>query len=183
MRKIDKLFKNDNNNPEIQAVKKAMKETKEKRMYVRYQIILQHIKGCNNLEISRSVNLTQHTVGTYIKKYKAHGLDGLLMRYSTGAPKMLTDEQEQQLCNTIATKTPDEVGFAHRKNWTASLAVQWVKQSFGVEYSINGMLDLFHRLKLSYTRPTYTLAKADPEKQEAFKQKFEVLKKPSWRKN
>ena len=40
------------------------------------------------------------------------------------------------------------------------------------------MLQVLYRLDLSYTRPTYTLAKADPEKQEAFKQDFEVLKKP-----
>jgi putative transposase len=39
------------------------------------------------------------------------------------------------------------------------------------------MLQVFHRLNLSYTRPTYTLAKADKEKQEAFKQEFEDLKK------
>ena len=31
------------------------------------------------------------------------------------------------------------------------------------------------RLNLSYTRPTYVLAKSDKEKQERFKQDFEVL--------
>ena len=39
------------------------------------------------------------------------------------------------------------------------------------------MLQVLHRLNLSYTRPTYTLEKADIEKQENFKQDFEVLKK------
>ena len=34
-----------------------------------------------------------------------------------------------------------------------------------------------NRLNLSYTRPTYVLAKSDKEKQEKFKQDFEVLKK------
>ncbi|MBA1335967.1 MAG: hypothetical protein HPY66_1786 [Firmicutes bacterium] len=51
--------------------------------------------------------------------------------------------------------------------------------NFGVEYSYTGMVDVIHRLKLSYTRPTYTLAKADPQKQEEFKQEFELLKKSS----
>jgi len=41
------------------------------------------------------------------------------------------------------------------------------------------MIDVLHRLNLSYTRPTYTLAKADPQKQEEFKQEFELLKKPT----
>jgi len=40
------------------------------------------------------------------------------------------------------------------------------------------MLYVLYRLNLSFTRPTYTLAKADPQKQEEFKEKFELLKKP-----
>ena len=34
-----------------------------------------------------------------------------------------------------------------------------------------------NRLNLGYNRPTYVLAKSDKEKQEKFKQDFEVLKK------
>jgi len=36
---------------------------------------------------------------------------------------------------------------------------------------------VFYRLKLSYTRPTYMLARADPVKQEEFKQRLEQIKK------
>ncbi|GGK06293.1 hypothetical protein GCM10007063_31000 [Lentibacillus kapialis] len=39
------------------------------------------------------------------------------------------------------------------------------------------MRALLPRLGLSYTRPTYTLAKADPEKQEAFREEFATAKK------
>lgn len=41
------------------------------------------------------------------------------------------------------------------------------------------MAEVLYRMELSFTRPTYTLAKADPQKQEQFKQDFELLKKPS----
>jgi transposase len=47
--------------------------------------------------------------------------------------------------------------------------------------SWSGMLEMLQRLNLSYTKPTYNLAKADPQKQEEFKQEFELLKKPSGR--
>ena len=57
------------------------------------------------------------------------------------------------------------------------MACQYVKKQFGVEFSERGMRDVFYRLRLSYTRPTYTLAKADPVKQEAFKERLEQLKK------
>ncbi len=100
------------------------------------------------------------------------------MGKSTGAPRLLTQEQEQQLFEVITTKTPDEVGFPNRKNWDSNIARQWVHNNFGVQYSPRGMLEVLHRLNLSFTRPTYTLAKADPQKQEEFKQEFELLKKP-----
>ena len=39
------------------------------------------------------------------------------------------------------------------------------------------MRDLFKRIGLSYTRPTYTLEKADTEKQNEFRENFEVKKR------
>ena len=124
------------------------------------------------------MDLNPHTVKAYINSYKQKGLEGLNMGKTTGCPRFLTKEQEEKLYEVITTKTPDEVGFGHRKNWNANIARKWVSDNFQVEYSNRGMLQVLHRLNLSYTRPTYTLEKADPEKQEAFKQDFEVLKKP-----
>ncbi len=53
------------------------------------------------------------------------------------------------------------------------------KNRFGVEFSERGMRDVFYRLKLSYNRPAYTLAKADPVRQEEFKERLEGIKKGS----
>ena len=94
-----------------------------------------------------------------------------------GRRKKLTEAQENKLYETIKTKLPSEVGFAPFANWTAPLAVKWVKKDFGVKFSERGMRDLFKRIGLSYTRPTYTLKKADPEKQAAFVNDFEQIKK------
>ena len=49
----------------------------------------------------------------------------------------------------------------------------WIKQAFDVEYTDLGVRKLLRRLGFSYTKLTYTFA----EKQEAFKQEFEMLKK------
>jgi len=179
MKKIDSTLIIDNNSPQIQEIKEAMKKTKDKRMYQRYHVIYLHLKGHTNKDIAGMVGLCQHTVGTYVNAYKTKGLEGLVMGKSTGAPRFLTPEQEQQLFEVITTKTPDQVGIPNRKNWDSHIACQWVKNNFGIEYSARGMLDVLHRLNLSYTRPTYTLAKADPQKQEEFKQEFELLKKSS----
>lgn len=177
MAKHDEILNTENKNTEIKLIKKAMKDTKDKRMYQRYMVILHHLQGSSNKSIAAALELCQHTVGTYIRKYTKDGISGLKLKYSPGAPRMLTKEQEEKLVEIVTTKTPDEVGFAPRKNWTIAIIRQWVINNFNIKYSPRGMVDVLYRLKLSYTRPTYTLKKADIQKQETFKKEFEVLKK------
>ena len=171
------MFNSDNLNVEIQAVKAAIKGNKSLRMHKRYMVILHHLKGYLNTEIAEMELLCTITVGRYINNYKKYGIDGLILHHSTGAPRLLRDEQEKALVETITNNTPDEVGFISRKNWTIELIRQWVIRAFNVTFSHRGMADVLYRLNLSYTRPTYVLAKADPIKQEKFKEDFEVLKK------
>ena len=158
-------------------IKAAMKETKNIRMYKRYLVILKHLEGNSNIAIAKMVLLEQHAVGEYIRNYKANGLAGLEMKHGTGAPRKLNKEQEILLFETITTKTPDEVGFESRKNWTIEIARQWIINTFGIIHSHRGTHEVLCRLNLSYTRPTYVLKKADKEKQEEFKVTFEGLKK------
>lgn len=171
-----KDYKEDTN-IKIQEVKRAIKENKNLRLHKRYMVILYHLEGYLNYEISNLMLLCANTVGIYINNYNENGLDGLVMEHSTGAPRLLSSEQENLLVNTITSKTPDEVGFIARKNWTIELIRQWVINTCNVTFSHRGMADVLYRLNLSYTRPTYVLKKADPIKQENFKQDFEVLKK------
>ncbi|WP_093795262.1 helix-turn-helix domain-containing protein [Sporomusa acidovorans] len=54
-------------------------------------------------------------------------------------------------------------------NWTCPLVAEWIQRQFGIKYTDRGVLDLLRDLGFSCTRPTYTLAKANLEKQEEFK--------------
>ena len=146
-------------------------------MYKRYLVILKHLEGNSNVAIAKMVSLQPHTVGDYIRKYKATGLIGLGMKHSTGAPRKLNKEQEMFLFETVTNRTPDEVGFESRKNWTIELVRQWIINTFSINLSHRATHEVLHRLNLSYTRPTYVLKKADKEKQEEFKVTFEGLKK------
>ncbi len=179
MNKLKQILLKDNADAQIQEIKAAIKNNNDERMHIKYLVILNHLHGLQNVDIAINLDLCAHTVGTYIRKYKEGGLDNLVPAPKSGAPRLLSKEQEQRLIDVITTHTPDEVGFESRKNWNRPLIREWVKTNFGVEYSNTGMLYVLYRLNLSFTRPTYTLAKADPQKKEEFKQKFELLKKPS----
>ena len=161
----------------ITELEAAMKNAENKRMYVRYSVVLKHFQGFSNKAIAKMECLEEHTVGNYIKNYKTKGLDGLIMKKSSGAPRKLNSEQEKNLINIITNNTPDEVGFKSRKNWTIQLAQAWVLNTFKINIKHSSMAVILHRLNLSYTRPTYVLAKADKNKQEQFKKDFKSLKK------
>ena len=168
---------------EINDLRRLSRKTKDVRMRLRYDVIKLYLKGRTKTEIADTFDITYQTVRNYINAYKEAGIEGLTIGRSSGRPTKLSNEQEQRLYECISTQMPKDVGFEPFVNWTAPLACQWVKKEFGLTLSERGMRDIFYRLKLSYTRPTYTLKKADPEKQKEFLADFEALKKTDFRGN
>ncbi|WP_346930159.1 hypothetical protein [Clostridium sp.] len=110
-------------------------------------------EGLTNKKIAEMEGLEPHAVGNYIKNYKLNGLAGLEMKHSTGAKRKFNTEQESKIFEVITSMTPDEVGFEGRKNWAI--------KEFNIHMSHRCMAEVLYRLNLSYTRPTYVLAKAD----------------------
>ncbi|WP_406608075.1 IS630 family transposase [Candidatus Infernicultor aquiphilus] len=164
-------------NEEINIVYKTMKSAKEIRMYKRYQAIYWRLKGKTLFETADIVGVSKRTVDNYWAKYKEGGLEVLKPKKQPGARKRLTDKQEDELVDMILNKTPAGVGFPASFNWTAKIVRDYIKKAYDVKYTIRGMTKVLKRLGLSFTRPTYTLAKADPEKQKKFKEDFKIFKK------
>lgn len=162
----------------LEEVTHAMKQEKERRMYERYQTEYLHLKGKPVTEIAETLNRSKETVNSYIRSYQTGGLEALQMKYSSGAPTRLTKEQQEQLKQTIVLSVPDDVGFTARYNWTLEIIAAYIEREFGHRYSLRGVSKMMHRQGLSYTKPTYTLEAADPEKQRQFTEAtFPELKK------
>jgi len=162
---------------EIEALKSAERHEKDKSTLKRLLAVRLLLEGYSIPQVKQIADCSEKTVYNCQTRYTANGIPGLSTKPKPGRDKKLTNEQERKLYETIKTKLPSEVGFAPFANWTSLLAVQWVKTNFGVEFSDRGIRNLFERIGLSYTRPTYTLKKVDPIKQEAFIKEFEQLKK------
>jgi putative transposase len=121
-----------------------MRETKDKRLYQRYQCIYLLLSGESHENIAKILNRDIDTICDYVQAYYAAELKGLEMQHSPGRPKRLTSEQEQELYQTIMEKTPVDVGFPVNMNWT------------------RGTRELLNRLGFSYTSPIYKIAKRIP---------------------
>lgn len=161
----------------ISQLKKLARKAKGARQRRQYDIVRLYLEGRKKTEIAEIMDMSLQAIYNVLNRYNAEGIEGLKLGKPTGRSRKLSDEQEAELYQVITEKLPKEVGLEPFCNWTAPLACQYVKKQFGVEFSARGMRDVFYRLRLSYTRPTYTLAKADPVKQEAFKERLESLKK------
>lgn len=175
--KRTKEFQNDAKDPAIQEIKAAMKRNKDLRMHERYQTLLMLLHGYSHEQISKATGRSLATTYNYAKAYREGGIAGLEIGHSPGRPRQLTSEQEEMVYQTVINQKPADVGFPAKMNWTAPMIGKWIEQQFGVVYSERGTRELLYRLQLSFTTPTYTLAKADPIKQEAFKQELEEIKK------
>jgi len=118
--------------------------------------VLLYLEGRSRREISEVLHIPLRTVSGYISLYAEGGAEALLIRKPPGRAKFLTDEQEKELVHILSTCTPEEAGVGIFANWTAPLACRLVGGRFRVKFSERGMGDLFYRVGLSYTRPTYT---------------------------
>lgn len=165
------------NNETIAELLELSKKEKNVKQKLHYDAVLLFLEGYSRKEISDVLHIPQRTVSFHINSYQKGGIKALVIKKQPGYKKKLTDEQEKELFNIISTQTPQEAGIGVFANWTAPLACRLVEERFNVKYSERGMRNLFERIGLSYTRPTYTLAKADSQKQEAFKIEFETVKK------
>ncbi|MEC2342287.1 MAG: IS630 family transposase [Heyndrickxia faecalis] len=157
-------------NQELEQLRNAMQNTRDKRLYERYLSVLLHLEGRTYPEIAKIIGRTRQTVMNYCHAYEEGGISSLQMKKPTGKPEKLTEDQQKQLAETIINKTPAEVGFEAKYTWTLPLIADWIQREFQQSYTPRGVSKMLHRLGFSYTKATYTLAKADPEEQKAFKE-------------
>jgi transposase len=170
-------IRSDAVHPDIDTLKLLMRKTKDKRMFERYQTVLLHLQGMTYAQIVEIVGRSMVTVGNYVKAHRENGIEGLNMGQSPGRPAFLTNDQEEQLRKLVTEQRPVDVGFPSEMNWNSFLIREWIERTYGVVYTDRGVRKLLHHLDFSYTKPTYTLAKADLSQQETFKQDFEEVKK------
>lgn len=156
-------------NNQLIEITKAMKESEERRMFERYQAIKLHLEGYRVSQIANITGRCKKTIYNYLNAYQVGGLESLKMNFSTGRPSLLINQEKQIIIDTLTNKSPEDVGFYSEMNWTASILREWIIRKFQVKYSLSGTNVLLHELGFTCTRPTYTLANADPIKQDEFK--------------
>jgi transposase len=148
-----------------------------KKAFVKITTIMLCLKEKSAAEIAEILDLDIHTVSKYIRTFNEGGLEQLLAYKKTpGRPSKLS-EPEQELCKEMFCLSPAELDLEIDVNWNSRIMQTFIKDEFGKELNRSTIQRMVAKLGFSYTRPTYVLANADPEKQQEFEKQFEDLKK------
>lgn len=132
----------------------------------RIKTILLLNDGFDYVQVAKILLLDEMTIRRYEKEYKVDGIDGLLECHYHGSFGILTKKEEEKLRIYL------------RKNiyQTVKSVVAYVSETYGKDYSIEGMTYMLHRLHFSYKKTKVIPGKYNAEKQEQFKEAYEKLK-------
>ena len=106
------------------------------------------------------------TVRRYLNIYKEEGVKGLMRDLYVGSQPLLNEWELKLL----------EKYLEEHVCLSAKEVCEFVKGSFGVKYTANGMTALLHRLGFVYKKPKLVPGKADAEQQKKFLRKYSRIK-------
>lgn len=129
----------------------------------RIKAILLRSEGWTVPLISQALRIHQSTIIRHIQEYQS----GKLKNESGGSSGQLTETQTEELIAQLEAHT-----YHHNHE-----IVLYVKEHFGITYTIPGMHKWLHRNGFSYKKPKGLPHKADPELQKQFVAEYEQLKK------
>lgn len=146
----------------IESLKKAKTKYQDiPKSNTKLTVIIMCLGGNGVLDISKALNMSTTTAGKYIRDFNDGGLEKLLNYVkASGRPSTLSNA-EQELCYEVFQQTPKEAGIGVSTNWTSTMMQEFVYKEFGKKMTPTGIQKMLHRMGFSYTRPTYTLARAD----------------------
>lgn len=123
-------------------------------------------KGLAYSQVAEILMLDETTIRRYKVDFEKTGIDGLLEDRYHGSDGYLTAVQEKKLTGYLREHTYQ----------TVKAVASYVFDTYGKQYSIDGMTHLLHRLRFVYKKTKALPGKVDLQKQEQFKIEYQTLK-------
>lgn len=129
----------------------------------RIKAILLRSEGWTVPQISQALRLHNSTIIKHVQEYQTAGK---LQNKSGGSESHLSDKETQELIAHLEENT-----YAHNHQ-----IVLYIKERFGVTYTVAGLHKWLHRNGFSYKKPKGLPHKADAELQQQFIDEYNQLK-------
>lgn len=149
------------------VLRKLARAEPNARVARRMLAIANALDGMSRADAARSAGMDRQTLRDWVIRYNAHGLDGLVDRWSDGRPPTFTPQEQAEIVR-IVMAGPDT-----RKNGLSAFTLEDLaaicEQRFGKRMHPWSLGRLLRRLGLSRqkTRPSHPMK--DPAAQAAFK--------------
>lgn len=158
---------------ELEELRIAHKLAKRTNANAAYKINAIILLGTNWTlkKVKKALLLDDETLSSYVRIYQAEGIEGLLTTNHHGRSSNLSDTQQELLIEELNNHI----------HLTTYSVINYVKEIFGIKYSVSGMRDLLHRLGYEYKKPKLVPGNPDIDAQEAFIEYYEkfMQEKPS----
>ena len=143
------------------------KRERDGRIRDRYKTILLLDQGLSYQQVAEVLFLHSSSPRRYFEAFQEGGIDTLILLKYQGRPAQLSESQQEQLKEHL------------RENiyLSASQVGSYIQETFAILYTTKGIVNLLHRLGFAYKKPKLIPGKADAEKQKAFLEEYEKLKK------
>ncbi len=154
-------------NKEIERLRAAHRSCTDKRFADRIKAVVLLGTGWTVGATAEALLLNKDTVRAHAQKYQQGGIETLLMMCHKGSVPKLDSKQltslDKHLAKNIYTRVQD--------------IVDYVEETYGISYSVQGMTDLLKRLDYVYKKPKKLPGNhPDVETQLEFIEKYEKLK-------
>jgi len=151
----------------ILILQDEIRRSYEARYDHRLHAILMVAQGISCRSVAQLLGDSSRTVAYWVKRFEAEGLSGLADAERSGRPSRL-DEQQIQVIELALRSHPSQYGLAGNL-WDGKLLSHFIGLQFGVDLGVRQCQRLFRRLGFRLRKPRPLIAKADAERQEAFK--------------
>jgi transposase len=144
----------------------AHRQERTARYADRIKTILLLDAGWTISKISEALLLDPKTINRYASLYAEGGIELLCSDNYTGRECSLSEAEQEDLKAELKSKI----------YLSTAEIIRFVKNTFGIEYSSGGMVNLLHRLGFSYKKPNLVPGKANESAQREFLNKMDDIK-------
>jgi transposase len=154
-------------NKQLSELKIAHRKAKRSNAHAAYEVnaVILLGTGWTLTQVKQALLLDEETLRSYVKKYREKGIERLIQTHYPGRSSSLTEAQENQLREALDATI----------HLSTSSIIEYVAQTFGINYTPSGMRDLLHRLGYEYKKPKCVPGNPDLDAQEIFVGQYEAF--------
>lgn len=135
------------------------------RLYAVYQVAL----GMPSRKLEALYQTSFKQITNWVHRFEVEGIEGLRDKPGRGRKPSLSTEQMQALKELLQQGSPEDHGY-NSGTWTGPMLIDWIRNSFGIEYKKAQIYNIVKQMGFSYQRAKGFYPEADVRAQQDFKE-------------